>query len=242
MQPQPINPAEPDGEDEALKLAQLMCSRLCHDLVGPMGGVNAGLELLAESGEGGASDAAREALDLLTMSAGQAARRITFFRLAFGLGGGAASSVPMTELKTSTEGFLSDSSIILDWDSGETGMPDYVGALPGNAAKLVLAMTLLASGTLPRGGRLAVDVVRLDEGIGLAVTASGVGAALKDDIREALISDTQPDLLTARSVHAHLARRLAIAAGGMLEAETGADEVRLAALVAPTEQAHRAAP
>lgn len=250
MQPQPVNPSasaresarESDGDDEALKLAQLMCSRLCHDLVGPMGGVSAGLELLAESGEGGASAAAREALDLLNMSAGQAARRISFFRLAFGVGGGAASMVPMQELQSAAAGFLSDASVDLDWDSGDPGMPDFVGSLPGNAAKLLLAMALLASGALPRGGRMVVDVVRLPEGLGLAVTALGAGATLKEDIQEALASDTPPDLMTARSVHAHLARRLAIVAGGMLEAEVGTDEVRLAALVTAAERTHRAAP
>lgn len=247
MHPDPI-PDQPTADlngsdaDDALKLAQLMCSRLCHDLVGPMGGVSAGLELLADSGDVGVSEAAREALDLLTLSAGQLTRRIAFFRLAFGMGGGAASAVPMTELRDSTAGFLADGSIDLDWSDNDLAPEERVSVLPGNAAKLILVMILLASGALVRGGRLSVHAVRLPEGIGLAVTATGINAMLKDDIKDALQDDRPADDLTARSVHAHLAHRLAVAAGGVLEIETAINEVRLAALVSGETDSHRPAP
>ncbi|MHC8509089.1 MAG: histidine phosphotransferase family protein [Rhodospirillales bacterium] len=235
--------AENTADDEALRLAQLACSRLCHDLVGPMGGVSAGLELLAESGEAPASEAARESLELLRTSAAQAARRVAFFRIAFGVGGGAAGAVPVFELKSVTEGFLEGGRVTLMWDTADAAaQPDAVGSLPGAAAKVLLSMVLLGAGALPRGGRLSIHTARLPEGVGLAVTAQGQGAALNDDIRDALTAGAAPDLMTARSVHAHLARRLALQAGGALEAETAGNEVRFAAVVSDAARAARAAP
>jgi len=81
-----------------VRVAQLLCSRLCHDLVSPIGAVNAGLELLEE-----AADDDGRALGLITTSAAEAARRLAFYRVAFGLGVGAQGAAPMqAALSTST--------------------------------------------------------------------------------------------------------------------------------------------
>jgi histidine phosphotransferase ChpT len=67
------------------KLMELMASRLCHDLASPVGAVMSGLELMQEFEDETADDALR----LMGDSARIAARRLAFYRLAFGFAGNA---------------------------------------------------------------------------------------------------------------------------------------------------------
>ncbi|HEX9701979.1 MAG TPA: histidine phosphotransferase family protein [Rhodospirillales bacterium] len=206
-----------------VKVAQLLCSRLCHDIVSPIGAVNAGVELIEEGG-----DADGRAMGLIATSAGEAARRLAFFRVAFGVGAGVQGSAPLMDARTLAVDFLKGGKAALDWpdDADINDVP-----VPSNAAKVVLNMVLIASESLPRGGTVGVHVRPLNDGVGVAVVAAGAGARLRDDVRMALAGDAAGDELTARNVHGHYAQCLARALGGAIETDEGtADEVHLAAL------------
>ncbi len=119
-----------------LKVAQFLCSRLCHDLAGPVGAVNAGLELLDE----GADDAAG-ALTLVAQSAREMTRRLTFFRTAFGLVAGAGGVIALDEARDLAADLLSEGRVTLDWPR-DTSRDRTV---PAAALKLVLNLVLLGA-------------------------------------------------------------------------------------------------
>lgn len=207
-----------------VRMAQLLCSRLCHDLVGPAGAVNAGLEL-AEEGE---MDA--DALDLVTSSAAEVTRRLAFFRIAFGAAGGKASAVgtlSLNEARELAEEMLAGGKATVEWPESSHA-PDSLAAGVG---KVLLLMILLASESLPRGGKVTVHSAALPEGVGLAVGAAGQGAALKPDLAAGLDLPDGDDGLTARNVHAYFAQHLARSQGGRIEtSQETDDEVQFMAL------------
>ena len=93
-----------------LRVAQLLSSRLCHDLVGPIGAVNTGLELFQEG-----FDDDEKALGLVADSAGEASRRLTFFRGAFGFGAGDKGEATLNEARNLAVGLLASGKVALDW-------------------------------------------------------------------------------------------------------------------------------
>lgn len=200
-----------------------MCSRLCHDIVGPIGAINAGLELINEEGsEDGA-------LSLMNQSAGEVTRRVSFFRTAFGLASGRTSAGGLTipELRNVASGLFSSQHARLEWPGGPHE-PEALYPVPG---KVLLNMVLIASEALPHGGAVAVNIAELPEGVGVAVTATGKGARLRDDVAAALNQGYDSAEVSARNVHAYFGQYLARTGGGQIDASRGGDdEVRLMAL------------
>lgn len=207
-----------------VRVTQLLCSRLCHDLIGAASAVNTGAEFLAED-SGGA-----EALDLLAKSADRLTRRLNFFRGALGFGGGRQGPLSLAEARELTQGWYADAKPELLWTDEMTAAGDG-GALKAPAIKMLMLMTVLGEECLARGGTVEVHAVQLDEGLGVAVRASGQGARLSEDLAAGLNPNCPPDTLTPRNVHAHWAQRIADSQGAFLEAESTVDEVRFAVLI-----------
>ncbi len=207
-----------------VRVTQLLCSRLCHDLIGAAGAVNTGVEFLSEDG-GGA-----EAMDLLAKSADRLTRRLNFFRGALGFGGGRQGPLTLDEARELVHGWYSDAKPQLLWTADMTAAGDG-GVLKVPGIKMLMLMTLLAEECLARGGDVEAHVVTLDEGLGVAVRAAGTGARLSDDTAAGLNPSCPPDTLTPRNVLAHWAQGIAQSQGAFLEAETTLDEVRFAVLL-----------
>ena len=200
-------------------LASLLCSRLCHDLVGPVGAVASGVEMLELEDD---ADMRAEAIRLVGLSASQAIARLRFYRLAFGSAGGADSPMLVGEARKVAQGFLAEGRIELDWS--ETAVPQ----LPKPAMRLALNLLLVAADALPRGGRLAVRAAPVANGIALTAIADGLSATLADPVRGALAGEPD-DEPGPKAGPALLARELAAGLGGRLEVETQVGQVELAA-------------
>jgi histidine phosphotransferase ChpT len=191
---------------DALILAELLCARLCHDMSGPVGAAAAGAELIADMG--GAVDA--ETVALVSVSAGAGAARLKFFRSA--LGPSLSGPVDVGGLHDQVSLYLdslssSVSGLGLDWrvDAGRMEAP---------TARLLLNLILLAKDALPRGGRIAVDMVA-----GLPrVTALGEPSGLPDEVRAVLDDGVFP--ASPRGAQAYLARSLADQVGRGLIVES----------------------
>ena len=207
------------------RVVQLLCSRLCHDLVGPAGAVNAGLELMGD--DGAATD---EALALVDLSAQQVTRRLAFYRAAFGLGGDSGGVSILADARMLTDDFLSGGKVSLDWP---TDAPtDAKRLVSGAAIKLLLNLALLGVESLPRGGSLSVRVADLPDGMGIAMTASGNNARFKEELRNAMNPNVAADELSARTVQGYFSTRLAEQLATSIEISEGPDgSVRLAAVV-----------
>src|SRR5215831_18660969 len=158
----------PESPIEALDLAALLCSRLCHDLISPVGAIVNGLEVLEEEKD----DSTREfALDLIKKSARTASAKLQFCRIAFGAAGSAGAQIDLGDAQAMARGFIEDEKTKLSWN-----LP--AALLPKNRVKLLLNMLVVATQTIPRGGRLAVDAVGEGDSMGFRVTASGMNARI----------------------------------------------------------------
>jgi len=206
------------------KVAQLLVSRVCHDLAGSISAVSTGAELMSEEGEMGALGD-DEALKVISMSARQSVSRLAFLRVAFGRGGGDSDTITTDELKTLVHNVLEGGRLSLVWGADNTRINLM-------AAKLLLNLCLIGSESLPRGGVLRIDVTEIGGRLGFAVSATGDGAGLRPGVLSALSIDADVEALTARTVHAHFAAILAQNLNAEMETQTNeADEIRLAALM-----------
>ena len=153
---------------EALDLAALLCSRVCHDLISPVGAVVNGLEVLEEDKD---EETKTFALDLIKKSAQQASARLQFCRLAFGAAGSAGASIDLGDAQGVARGFLEDGKTKLAWN-----LPREL--LPKNRVKLLLNLMLLAAQTIPRGGTLTVDPIGGGQAMGFRITTAGLNARI----------------------------------------------------------------
>jgi histidine phosphotransferase ChpT len=196
-------------------LASLLCSRLCHDLMSPVGALNNGIELLADETD---PDMRDKCLELLADSARATANKLKFFRLAFGAAGGFGESVDTHEAQAALEGvFGPERRIEVGWVVSE-------GKLPKGAVKLLLNLALLAGDALVRGGRLDVGAETADGEIELAVRGEGPRILLDPVLRDTLANGaTEP--VEARAAGAWLAHSLAAEAGGSIKLSDASSDV-----------------
>ncbi len=135
-----------------LVLLSLLCSKLCHDLVGPVSAVGNGVEILEDEND---PEMRQQAIGLLAHSAELAANRLKFMRLAFGAAGGEGVAISINEARQTAADFLADGRGELVWPStqDEEGLgPDKTGI------KVLLNLILIANDTIPRGGQVHVTL------------------------------------------------------------------------------------
>lgn len=198
----------------SVDFASLLCSRLCHDLMSPVGALNNGIELLADEQD---PDMRDRCLELLSDSARVTANKLKFFRLAFGAAGGFGEAVDSKEAKSAIEGLLgSDGKIELGWMVGDT-------KLSKSATKLLLNLALIASDALVRGGRLDIDA-ESDGGTEIAIRAEGPRIVLDPAIRDTLLNGAQEGV-EPRTAGAWLANSLAAEANGAIQLSQPTDEL-----------------
>ena len=206
------------AEKVDLRVLELICSRLCHELISPVTAVNNGMELVADGG----ADMLYEVSELLTSSAAEASACLQFYRIAYGLGGQDAPPISLGEAKRLTEGVLRQGKVTLTWTLGELGSD---GGLGRRGMKLLLNALVMAMDALPRGGKLTVT---MDPAARAAVLESaGTGARVEAASRDALARAIPVEALTARNVHAYFTSLVAAAAGGTLEIAEEPDRVVL---------------
>lgn len=206
---------------ESLRLSQLVCSRLCHDLVGAAGAINAGLEILAELG--GLDDSA---LQLATTSGQEMTRRLAFYRVAFGAGGAGSAGAEIATLRKLAGDFYTSGNIVLNWPED----PNGIAEIDPMFGKLLLNVILIAAECLPRGGVVDVRVVALDDGIGMAVSSEGEDAGLREDIAQAMTPGQAIENTDSRSIHAFVTQMLVMETGSELEVAADQGAVRFAAV------------
>jgi histidine phosphotransferase ChpT len=151
---------------DALDLAALLCSRVCHDLISPVGAIVNGLEVLEEAKD---EETKTFALDLIKKSSGTASAKLQFCRIAFGAAGSAGAQIDVGDAEKVARGFLEDGKTKIAWN-----LPRLL--LPKNRVKLLLNMLLIAGQAIPRGGELKVDPLGEGESMGFKVSATGTNA------------------------------------------------------------------
>ncbi|HYD25413.1 MAG TPA: histidine phosphotransferase family protein [Croceibacterium sp.] len=189
-------------------LAALLCSRLCHDMLSPVGALSNGLELLADEKD---PEMRKRCFELLEQSARISTDKLKFFRLAYGAAGGFGDEVPADEPRELIGALVSaNERIALQW-----GVAD--ATLPKPAVKVLLNLAAIAIDALVRGGTLEVGAERRDGATEIAVRAAGPRVAFDGAIGKALDGSLATGELTGRTAPAHLIRLLAEELGGGLQ-------------------------
>jgi len=198
-----------DGND--LELAEALCARLCHDLAGPLGAVASGAELLGD-------DPDSETAALVASTAAAAVSRLRLLRAALGTAGGIR---PEGELRGLARAYLdagasSAARFDLVWQSDR---PD----LTGEEGRLVLSLVMVAKESLPRGGRVSVEIAAAPAvgRRGVAVGFHGPSARLEPDSRDALAGSGQ--VAGPRAAVAYWVSRLVARADTAIVVEDQAD-------------------
>lgn len=186
-----------------LDLVALICSRLCHDLAGSIGAVNNGVELLAEETDMAMRE---EAIGLIAQSASDAARRLSFFRLALGASGGGSEPMAYGELARVAKAYFDGGKLSLLLPALDDGLPKPLG-------KALLLGLSLAAQALPRGGSLSLTKA----GGGWQIRAEGTTLRWQDSMTQGLGDDALPD--EPQAAIARYTRRLAESAGHALVAQ-----------------------
>jgi histidine phosphotransferase ChpT len=211
---------------KAADLASLLCSRLCHDLMSPVGALNNGIELLADEQD---PEMREKCLELLADSARASANKLKFFRLAFGAAGGFGEEIDTLEAQAALEGVFGPEKRI------ELGWMVAGDKLPKGAAKLLLNLALLAGDALVRGGRLDVGAENRDGEVELVIRAEGPRILLDPALRETLATGGGGGTVEPRAAGAWLAHNLAVEAGGSIQLSDSESETLLIGATLPPQ-------
>ena len=208
----------------AVELASLLCSRLCHDLLSPVGALNNGIELLADEQD---PDMRERCLELLAESARASANKLKFVRLAFGAGGGFGDEIDTHEARTALEGIYGpDKRVELGWMVADDKMSK-------GAIKLLLNLAMIAGDALVRGGRLDVGAERRNGSLEMVIRAEGPRILVDPKLRETIAKGHSGGEVEPRAAGAWLAHTLAAEAGGTIQLSDPADEVLLIGVTLP---------
>ncbi|MEM6811192.1 MAG: histidine phosphotransferase family protein [Pseudomonadota bacterium] len=207
-----------DQKDNAAVL-ELLASRICHDIISPVGAINNGIELMRELGPDGLEDG----LDLVEYSASQSAAKLTAFRMAYGAGGRDPNIKPEDVQKVFGDLIRQEGKISQTWDPyGKLG-PD---PLPPAYCKMLMCSMMLAMECLPKGGYISVRPHKDKNGGDNAslIMAEGEGATIREQIEDALQQKVSPNDLDPRLVHPYAISIMAESYGYELHLKSRTDE------------------
>ena len=211
----------------ALDLAALIASRVCHDIISPVGAINNGLEVLAEEGQ--SEDMREFAMELIQKSARAAAAKLQFARLAFGAAGSAGASIDLGDAESVAKGFMAGEKADLTWTATRVLMPK-------NLVKLLLNLILIAGHAIPRGGVIEVVVTGAAESPTFTLACKGTNARIPANVEDALagrLGDHAPDAHSVQPIYAGL---LAKAARMVVSVSRDGDQVTFVARPATVDQ------
>ena len=192
----------PSPAPDILELAALLCSRVCHDLISPVGAIVNGLEVLDDNPK---PEDREFALDLIRKSARTASARLQFCRLAFGAAGSAGAQIDLGDAQNMARGHIEDAKTSIVWN-----LPRVL--LPKNRVKLLLNMMVIAQQTIPRGGVLTVNPIGDGDTTSFRLMATGLNARLPQNIAD-ILSGAHEAAVDAHAVQPYYTRLLAQACG-----------------------------
>jgi len=203
-----------------LDLAALLCSRVCHDLISPVGAIVNGIEVLEEEKD---EETKEFALDLIKKSARTASAKLQFCRIAFGAAGSAGAQIDTGDAETISRGFLEDDKTRIAWN-----VPRAL--LPKNRVKLLLNMLIIAAQAIPRGGRMTVDPAGSAEAMGFTIRVAGLNARVPQAIPPLLTAEVESGGVDAHRIQPFYAGLLARDCGLTLTMAVEGEDVLVSAV------------
>jgi histidine phosphotransferase ChpT len=204
---------------EGLDLAALLCSRVCHDLISPVGAIMNGLEVMEEGKD---EETSQFAMDLIKKSAKTASAKLQFCRLAFGAAGSAGAQIDTGDAEKVARGLIEDERFKVAWN-----LPRVL--LAKNRVKLLLNMLLLAAQAIPRGGQVTVDPVGEGDATGFRITVTGTNAKVPQAIPGLLSATPGEHAIDAHAIQPFYTGMLAKTCGLNVSMAVEGDAVVVAA-------------
>lgn len=210
-------------------LSALLCARICHDLISPVGALATAIEILDDESN---ADMHADAMDLIRNSSKQANAKLKFLRLAFGAGGSAPGVIGTQELQNLTRDMFAHGKASISWHVDNTGIDK-------NQARLLLNFIMLAVQAIPRGGDVSVmqiinedataNIAENSQAIGLRVIATGPRARLDKAVELTLAGKAPEDGFDGRSIQPFYAGMMARELGGSAQANIEEETVTFTA-------------
>ncbi|HEY8127010.1 MAG TPA: histidine phosphotransferase family protein [Methylocystis sp.] len=186
---------------DPLDLAALLSSRVCHDVISPVGAIVNGLEVLEEEKD---AEMRGHALALIKSSANEASSRLQFCRLAFGAAGSKGASIDTGDAELVTRQLIADERTQLFWSVPRVLMSK-------NKVKLLLNLCVLADAAIPRGGVISVSSMGEDDRVAFRIEAKGVNARVASNVPRLLEGESEEGAIDARAIQAYYAGLVATA-------------------------------
>lgn len=201
-----------------LELAALISSKICHDVIGPVGAIYNGLEILDEDDD---VEAKSYALDVIRNVTEQASARLQFARFAFGAAGSAGAQIDLATAEQISHGFIGRGKHKLNW----SGLAGYMGK---DKVKLLLNLVASAITALPRGGEIDVLMGGTLEAPSFVVRCRGTGARPPQYLTD-FVAGQHPPQLDAMTIQAYYTWRLASTSGMRIEILKDGTDILLSA-------------
>jgi histidine phosphotransferase ChpT len=217
---------------DGMDLAALLCSRVCHDVISPVGAIINGLEVLEDEKD---AEMREIAVDLIKKSAASASARLQFCRLAYGAAGSAGASIDTGDAENVTRGLITNDRTKLVWDAPR----QYA---PKNKVKLVLNLCLIALAVIPRGGTITVRLTGEGEAMEARVDANGANARLAHGIGALIAGTPENGAVDAHSIQAYYAGLVARSCGLDVTVTSDPENVSLEARLKPAPAAPESEP
>ncbi|GJE16266.1 histidine phosphotransferase ChpT [Methylobacterium marchantiae] len=202
---------------DSLDLSALLCSRVCHDVISPVGAIVNGLEVLEDESD----TSMREfALELIGKSAKQASARLQFARIAFGAAGSAGASIDLADAEKVSRGMFGDEKTQLTWSAPQA-------LYPKNKVKLLLNLVMIATSTIPRGGLIDVVVRGDGEAPTIVIKSKGSHARIPPHVEDLIAGTPENGSVDAHSILPFYAGLVARAAAMNVRFRIEGDEVTI---------------
>jgi histidine phosphotransferase ChpT len=195
---------------DALDLAALLCSRVCHDVINPVGAIVNGLEVLEDEND---PSMKAFALELIKKSSRTASARLQFARIAFGAAGSAGASIDLGDAENVARGFIHDDKVALTWSAPRLLMPK-------NKVKLLLNLLVVATSTIPRGGAVDASVSGDADTAVFAINATGSHSRIPASLPGLLAGEPEGGVLDSHAIQPYYAGLVARAARMTVEVAT----------------------
>ena len=208
---------------DALDLAALLCSRVCHDVISPVGAIVNGLEVLEDEKD---EDMRGFAQDLIRKSAQQASARLQFARIAFGAAGSAGALIDTGDAEQVARGFIQDERTSLTWTAPRV-------LLPKNQVKLLLNLLMIAGTAIPRGGVIALTMTADGEQGRFKIVAKGINARIPPHLPHLLAGEPENGTVDAHAIQPFYTGLIARAAKMTIDLAIEGDEVTIDATPKP---------
>jgi len=212
-----------------MEFAALISSKICHDVIGPVGAIYNGLEILDEDDD---EETRAYALEVIRNVTEQASARLQFARFAFGAAGSAGATMELNQARDVSQGFVGGGKHKLAW----TGPAGY---MPKDRVKLLLNLIASAITALPRGGDIEVSIGEDLEQPTFAIRCRGKGARAPQYLTEFVSGTTADTSYDAMTIQAYYTCRLAHSSGMLLEILKDGDDILLVSRVGSARPARR---